>query len=230
MLKGKLYIIGTPIGNLADITERAKEILSSVDLILCEDTRHTSKLLQHLKINKKLVSWHQHSRAPKLDQVKNYLAAGQQLALVTDAGTPGIADPGGYLVQEIAKLGYEIEPIPGPSALTTALSVCGLPTDQFLFLGFLPHKKGRQTMIREIINSKYTVVVYESVHRIQKLISELITADLGEKRRVVLGKELTKVFAQLFRGSISQIQQQLTKEIIKGEWVVIIEGSRSVGK
>ena len=214
MPQGKLYIIGTPIGNLGDLTARAKEIISTVDLLLCEDTRHTSKLLQHLQISKKLVSWHQHSKIQKLEQIKQYVVAGLQLGLVTDAGTPGIADPGGYLVQELVKIGCEIEPIPGVSALTTALSISGLPTDQFIFLGFLPHKKGRQTMIKEVVASKYLVVIYESVYRVQKLLTELAVAGLAENRRVVLCKELTKMFGQVIRGSLSQVQQQLTKKII----------------
>jgi 16S rRNA (cytidine1402-2'-O)-methyltransferase len=171
-----LYIVGTPIGNLEDISLRALRILTGVDFILCEDTRVTRKLLDHYKIKTLTISYHQHSNIKKIDYILDLLEKNKDLALVSDAGTPGISDPGGKLVQAVAeKFGdrLEIESIPGPSAVTAALSISGLPTDKFVFLGFLPHKKGRQTFLKKIIESVFPVVVYESKHRIIKLLDEL---------------------------------------------------------
>ena len=171
-----LYIVGTPIGNLEDISLRALRILGEVDFILCEDTRVTKKLLEHYKIKTPVISYHQHSDFSKTNYILGLLGEGKDLALVSDAGTPGISDPGGKLVQAVLERFGEdmkIESVPGPSAVTAALSISGIPTDKFIFLGFPPHKKGRQTFLKKIIESNYPVVVYESKHRIIKFLEEL---------------------------------------------------------
>lgn len=222
----KLYIVATPIGNLEDITHRALRILKEVDVILCEDTRHTLQLLNHFDIIKKLVSYHQHSKISKTDQVINMLEQGQNLALVSDAGTPALSDPGGVLIEKVlAGLKDEVEiiPIPGVSALTTLISVAGLPTDKFEFLGFLPHKKGRQTLFKKISESKQTIIFYESTHRIMKTIDALAEL-LGDERRVVVGRELTKKFETIYRGNVKEVKQVLENGEVKGEFVVVVEG------
>jgi len=213
-----LFIVSTPIGNLADITLRALDTLKNADLIACEDTRTTQKLLSHYQIIKPTISYHQHSKIGKVDQIIDALKAGKNVALVTDAGTPGISDPGNKLVSAAIEANIKIEPIPGPSALTSALSISGLPTDRFLFLGFLPHKKGRQTLIKEIKDSQYAIVLYESVHRIQKLLTELSDLD----REIVVCRELTKKFETIYRGLPKAVLTQLTGDKVKGEFVVII--------
>jgi 16S rRNA (cytidine1402-2'-O)-methyltransferase len=177
-----LYIVATPIGNLEDISMRALRILGEVDFILCEDTRVTSVLLKHYNIKTPTISYHQHSSAGKENEIIDLLANGKNLALVSDAGTPGISDPGGKLVQAVINnfgLGangdspVQIESVPGPSAVTAALSISGIPTDKFIFMGFPPHKKGRQTFIKKIVASEWPVVVYESKHRILRFLEEL---------------------------------------------------------
>src|SRR3989338_1634560 len=199
-----LYIIATPIGNLADITLRALEILRSVDFILCEDTRVTKKLLEHYKIEKSLISYHQHSNLQKTERIKELLGEGRSLALVSDAGTPGISDPGGKLVEYVSKNlpAIKIVPIPGPSAVATALSISGFPTDKFLFLGFPPHKKGRQKYWQEVKSAKHTVVFYDSKYRVLKSLEELYKV-VGDREAIVC-RELTKMFETIYRGTISE--------------------------
>lgn len=218
---GKLYIVATPIGNLEDITLRALRILKEADLVLCEDTRVTRKLLEHYNIRTKTLSYHQHSGKIKSEKVLSQLSQGRSLALVTDAGTPGLSDPGGKLVEEALASGCKIESIPGPSALIAAISISGVPVDRFLYLGFLPHKKRRQTLINQISESKYPVVLYESVHRINKLLSEL-----SPLSRIVVARELTKKFETIYRGTVKEVQKQLKPSETKGEFVVIIEGKK----
>ena len=215
-----LYPIATPIGNLKDITLRALEILKSVDLIACEDTRITRRLLEHYQIDKPTISYHQHSQVGKIDFLINQLKEGKNIALLSDAGTPGISDPGGLLVKAAANEGIRVEPIPGPSAVIAALSVSGLPTDRFLFLGFLPHKKSRETLIREIVAAKQTVVFYESVHRILKTLQQL--KDFGLSREMAVCRELTKKFETVYRGQVSEVLEELKSDEVKGEFVVII--------
>lgn len=217
-------MVATPIGNLADLSFRALEILTSAEIILCEDTRHTLRLLAHYQITgKRLVSYHQHSKILKIQQIIDWLKQGRQLALVSDAGTPGISDPGNYLVQQIRKVLPEvlIVPIAGVSAVAALASVSGLPTDQFLFLGFLPHKKGRQTLLKTINTSEYTIFVYESVHRIKKLLEELVEF-CGEDRYIVVGRELTKQFEHIYSGTVSEVSQNVLADALKGEYVVAI--------
>lgn len=224
----KLYIVATPIGNLDDITFRAINTLKEVDFIVCEDTRHTLKLLNHFEIKKTLISYHQHSKLQKIDYLISLLKQEKNLAVVSDAGTPALSDPGGVLVEKVVEaLGREVEiiPVPGVSALTTLISVAGLPTDKFEFLGFLPHKKGRQTLIKKIGEASQTVIFYESTHRIMKTLTALEDV-LGKKRRVVIGRELTKKFETIYRGSINEVTSALAGDKVKGEFVVIVEGKK----
>ena len=215
---GKLYIVATPIGNLEDITLRALRILKEVDLILCEDTRVTINLLNHYEIKTPTLSYHQHSGIVKSGKILEALSQGKQVALVTDAGTPGVSDPGGKLVAEALLENHEIESVPGASALTATISVSGIPMDKFTFLGFLPHKKGRQTLLKKIVESEYPVVLYESVHRIEKLLNELPSED-----QIVLVRELTKKFETVYRGSVTEVLQMLQADKVKGEFVVIVD-------
>jgi 16S rRNA (cytidine1402-2'-O)-methyltransferase len=219
-----LYIVATPIGNMEDITMRALRILQSVDLILCEDTRVTKNLLNHYKINKPTLSYHQHSDFKKMKEIRDALAEGKNLALVSDAGTPGISDPGGMLVSYIAKElpDVKIEAIPGASAVATALSMSGFPTDKFLFLGFPPHKKGRQKYWQKVAASEETVVFYESKHRILKSLEELSAA--MPDCEVFVCRELTKMFETTHRGKIVDVLAELKKSTPRGEYVITVSG------
>ncbi len=213
---GKLYIIATPIGNLDDITLRSINILKGVDLVLCEDTRVTKKLLEHFEIKTPVQSYHQHSDSKKTDYILNLFKENKNIALVSDSGTPGISDPGNKLVEDAHREGVKIVPIPGPSAMIAIASVAGISMDKFVFMGFPPHKKGRQTMFKEISESKYPVIIYESVHRIIKTLKELQTLHDFD---IVVGRELTKKFETICRGKISEVIPQIE---LKGEFVVII--------
>lgn len=222
-----LYVIGTPIGNLEDITLRALRIFHEVDLILCEDTRETKKLLNTYGITTATLSYHEQSGRSKINKIIGLLEEGKNMALVTDAGTPGISDPGSYLVQEVREALPEVAivTVPGPSALPAALSVSGLPASDFLFLGFLPHKKGRQTLFAEIAESKRTVVFYESPHRIFATL-ETLALLLQADRKVVIGRELTKKFEEVRQGTVSELLRFFTAypEKIRGEFVVMVRG------
>ena len=221
MANGNLYIVATPIGNLADLTFRAKEILESVDLIACEDTRHSKILLNHYGIKKPLLSFHSHSRRTKVDKIIAHLTSGDDVALISDSGTPGISDPAYTLIQAALEEQIEIIPIPGPSAVITALCASGLPTDKFLYLGFLPIKKGRQTLFKKIAQSDYTVVFYESPHRLLRTIDEL-KKHLKPTAKITIGKELTKIYEKFFRGTIADIEKKIPAGKPKGEYVVMI--------
>lgn len=219
-----LYVVATPIGNLQDMTERGKAVLRSVDAILCEDTRVSSKLLAAYGIKRTLVAYHQHSDMKRSNEIVAMLREGKSLALVTDAGTPGISDPGGRLVEQVVhELGDEVAiiPIPGACAAVAALSVCGFPTDEFVFLGFPPHKKGRQTFFKRLPTIASTVVFYESTHRIEKTLAE-IAAAVGD-RRLVVCRELTKLHETTYRGTATEVTEQLGSTSIKGEFVVVVE-------
>lgn len=225
-----LYIVATPIGNLEDITLRALRILSEVDLVLCEDTRVTKKLLDKYEIKTRTMSYHSHSKLSKVDKIFDLLEEGKNIALVSDAGTPTISDPGVLLVQQVReKFGDEvkIEPIPGASAFVAALSASGISSANFLFLGFLPHKKGRETLFKEIANSKHTIVFYESPHRIIKTLESLSQVLLKE-RKIVIGRELTKIYEEIISGGANDILSHLMEnpEKQKGEFVVIVEGTK----
>jgi len=227
-----LYIIASPIGNLADISLRALEILKAVDIIFCEDTRVSRKFLDHYQINKKLNSFHQHSTDKKIKQILDLLRKGQNIAYMSDAGTPGISDPIGKLVQAIVEKFPEknvVESIPGASALTTALSLSGFNTDKFLFLGFLPHKKGKETLLKEIIQEKITIAFFESKYRIIKTLEKLKNLGFQKNRKLVICRELTKKFETIYRGNLEKVINDLKNDTIKGEFVVIIESKKKKG-
>lgn len=213
----KLYVVATPIGNLEDLSGRARDILSRVDLILCEDTRVTAKLLNAIGSEVPRESFHQHSTDAKRSKIVERLVAGETMALVSDAGTPGISDPGGKLVADAAAAGIEVTPIPGPSAAIALLSVSGFPTDTFTFLGFPPQKKGRIKFFDGVMNTPHTVVFYESKHRIEKTLSELPT-----DRNLVVGRELTKLHETIYRGTASDVMQQLSTSSSKGEFTIVV--------
>ena len=220
-----LYIVATPIGNLEDASKRALRILSEVDLILCEDTRVTKKLLDHYQIKTPTLSYHQHSQLKKVDYILNLLKQNKNLALVSDAGTPGISDPGNKLISSIITspgLAVKIVPIPGPSAVTAAASISGFPMDKFIFMGFPPTKRKRKKFFEEIINSKYPAIFYESPYRIIKTLKEL--GMMNKELRIVVARELTKKFETVYRGEIDEVIKKIEKDKTKGEFVVVVGG------
>ncbi len=226
---GELYIVATPIGNLEDITLRALRVLKEVEVILCEDTRVTKKLLGRYGITTPTLSYHSHSGLTKVEKVFGFLEEGKNLALVSDAGTPGISDPGSLLVSKIRerfKGDVAIVPIPGPNAAVAALSASGLPASDFLFLGFLPHKKGRETLFKEIAESKRTVVFYESPHRIMKTLASL-AKHLPGTRRIGIARELTKIHEEMRQGSAAELLTYFTEhaDTVRGEFTVLVEGA-----
>jgi 16S rRNA (cytidine1402-2'-O)-methyltransferase len=223
-MTGKLYIVSTPIGNLKDITLRAIETLNEVDFILCEDTRVTSILLKQYNIIKQLISFNAASETKKIPSIIERLKNGQSYALVSDAGTPAISDPGIRLVSEAVKNEIQIITIPGATALIAALTISGLPTDSFVFEGFLPQKKGRQKKLDELTKEERTIVLYESSHRIIKLIDELVK--YFSERYVVVCRELTKKFEETWRGYPADLKEKLSDKIVKGEFVIVIASKR----
>lgn len=219
---GTLFVVATPIGNMEDITLRALEILKQVSVIACEDTRVTGKLLERYAIKKKtLVSIHHHSDAKKLNDVIRLLQQGSDVAYVSDAGTPGVNDPGGKLVEAAVEADIPITTLPGASALTAAISACGFPMERFTYVGFLPHKKGRRSLIAEIAERKEATIFLESTHRIAKALDELADV-LDPHRRIYIGRELTKKFETHLRGTIADVRTQLKKGSAKGEFTVIV--------
>jgi len=225
-----LYIVATPIGNLKDITLRAIEVLKNSEIILCEDTRVSKKLLNYYQIKKPLLSYHQHSGPKKIEKIISLLKEGKTISLICDAGTPGIADPAGKLIEEITKKApqIEIKPIPGPSALTAALSAAGLPANQFVFLGFLPKRKKRRAILEKILTKEEkTIVFYESPFRIIKTLSEMeeIDKENNLNHQTIVFKELTKKFEKTWRGnSIKEVLEKMNKENkIKGEFVIVLK-------
>jgi 16S rRNA (cytidine1402-2'-O)-methyltransferase len=223
-----LYIVATPIGNLEDVTLRALRILKEADVVFAEDTRVTAKLFARHEIHTKLHAYHQQSSEAIATKIIAMLEDGKTLALVTDAGTPGIADPGNELIARIARESPEtrIEPIPGPSSLTAALSVCGFPTNEFAFLGFLPHKKGRMTALNNIQETVETIVLFESPHRIAKLLGEL--ALRVPDRRAAIFRELTKIHESSYRGTVAELKVCFDSGNIpaRGEFVVVLAPAR----
>ena len=220
------YVISTPIGNLEDITLRALRILKEVDMVLCEDTRVTKRLFERHNITTPTLSYHAQSGDTKVEIILEKISEGKNLALVTDAGTPGISDPGSLLVSKIRETYPELHivSIPGPSALTAALSIAGVPTHEFIFLGFMPHKKGRETLFKEIAASERTMVFYESTHRIIKALESLKEHLVPHTKKVTVVREITKIFEEVLQGSPDEILEILTKipEKQKGEFVVIV--------
>jgi 16S rRNA (cytidine1402-2'-O)-methyltransferase len=225
MGEGILYIVPTPIGNLEDITIRALRILKEVDLVLAEDTRQTVKLFQHFQIQKPLQSYHQHNEHKVFHNLVSELKSGKQIALVSDAGTPGISDPGFLIIRECVKEGITVDCLPGATAFVPALVKSGLPCDSFCFEGFLPEKKGRQTMLKKLAKEERTVVFYESPHRILKTIAQLIEF-FGADRQASISRELTKIFEETVNGSLQQILEHFTNGTIKGEFVIVIAGKK----
>jgi len=220
-----LYLVATPIGNLSDISTRALETLKSVDLIYCEDTRTSAHLLHHYGINVPLVAFHQHNEHKRLQELIQHLQAGKSIALISDAGTPGISDPGFLAARAAHQAGLPVCAIPGASALTTALSACGLPCDRFIFEGFLPPKKGRSSRLDEMVHETKTVVLYESPYRLLRLLEE-IHQKMGDQRLVAVARELTKKFEEIQRGPIVEVLETFrNRETIKGEFVIIIAGA-----
>lgn len=222
-----LYVVATPIGNLDDASTRALKTLQSVDAIFCEDTRVTAKLLAHFDFKKPLFAYHQHSPEQVVAQIADSLREGMTLALVSDAGTPGINDPGGRLIAQLLELlpGVRVVPIPGPNAAVTALSVSGFPADRWQYYGFVPHKKGRQTLFRELAGYSDTAVLYESKHRIAKTLEQLemaLAAAGTPGRQVMVGRELTKQFETLYRGTAAQVRAAVAADKGLGEFVVVI--------
>ncbi len=218
-----LYIVPTPLGNLKDITLRALEVLQSVDVILCEDTRTSSKLLQHYNIQKPLSPYHQHNEHKIANHLAEQLAAGKTMALITDAGTPGISDPAFLLVRECIKQNIKVETLPGATAFVPALVNSGLPATSFVFEGFLPLKKGRHTKLTQLATEERTIIIYESPVRLLRTLKDMIEY-FGAERECCVSRELTKMFEENYRGTLQQTLEHFSAKTIKGEIVMVIKG------
>ncbi|MDF5709060.1 MAG: 16S rRNA (cytidine(1402)-2'-O)-methyltransferase [Nostoc sp. S4] len=224
---GTLYVVGTPIGNLEDITFRAVRILQTVDLIAAEDTRHTGKLLQHFEIKTPQVSYHEHNRTSRIPELLEYLANNKAIALVSDAGMPGISDPGYELVKACIATGIPVVPIPGASAAITALSAAGLPTDRFVFEGFLPPKsQQRREHLESLQTESRTLIFYESPHRLRDTLQDLAEV-LGSDRQIVLGRELTKLYEEFWRGTTAEAIADYSQREPQGEYTLVVAGISS---
>lgn len=224
---GRLYMVSTPIGHLEDITLRALRILKEVSIVAAEDTRHTQKLFSHYQIHTPLTSYHDHNKEEKSEILLQRLKEGQSLALVTDAGTPGISDPGYYLINRCIQAGIPISPISGPSAFLAALTVSGLPTDAFVFEGFLPKKRtGRLKQLNALKEEPRTIILYESPHRLVRCLHDLVEV-LGD-RRVVVARELTKLYEEIIRGRLTEVIPKMEGRSIRGEITLVVEGNRSI--
>ncbi|HRE67771.1 MAG TPA: 16S rRNA (cytidine(1402)-2'-O)-methyltransferase [Cyclobacteriaceae bacterium] len=224
-LKANLYLVPTPIGNLADITLRALEVLKAVDIILAEDTRTSGFLLKHYQISKPLQSFHIFNEHKTLASLIQRMQQGEVMALISDAGTPGISDPGFLLVREVLRAGLSVDCLPGATALIPALIKSGFPTDRFVFEGFLPHKKGRQTLLKKLAEEDRTIVLYESPHRLVKLLEQII-GFFGESRLVSVSRELTKLHEETFTGPVNEVLFHFQQKDVKGEIVVVIDGKK----
>jgi 16S rRNA (cytidine1402-2'-O)-methyltransferase len=220
----KLYIVPTPIGNLADMTFRSVDILKSVDTILCEDTRTSGKLLKHYEIKKPLFSYHQHNEHKVIDTLIERLKSGEIMACITDAGTPSISDPAFLLVRACAENDIIVETLPGATAFVPALVNSGLPCDKFIFEGFLPHKKGRQTRLKLLASETRTIIFYESPHRLLKTLKQLLEFFEGE-RKACVSRELSKMHEENIRGNFSELIQYYETHTLKGEIVLVVEGA-----
>jgi 16S rRNA (cytidine1402-2'-O)-methyltransferase len=224
MTGGKLYLVPSPIGNLKDITLRALELLKEVDLILAEDTRTSSHLLNHYNIHKPLSPYHQHNEHQVLHHLVNQLLSGKKMAVLTDAGTPGISDPAYLLVRECIKVGVEVECLPGATAFVPALVNSGIPTNRFSFEGFLPVKKGRQTLLKKLAEEERTMVFYESPMRLVKTLEDFISF-FGSERVCSVSRELTKLFEENKRGTLKEVCDYFRQKGVKGEIVIIVQGN-----
>lgn len=222
----KLTIVPTPIGNLEDITLRALHVLKAADLILCEDTRQSKKLLDHYQISKPLLSYHKFNERAAQDNIISQLQTGRQIAMVSDGGTPGISDPGLLLVKRCIEEGIPVETLPGATAFVPALINSGFANDEFVFIGFLPHKKGRQTKLKQIAAEHRTVILYESPYRILKLLEEL-KQFVSETRRVSMSREISKMFEETVRGTPDELIAHFAKKEPRGEFVVILDAQES---
>jgi len=220
---GKLYVIPTPIGNLKDITLRSLETLKEVDWLLAEDTRVTLKLLRHYEIDKQVFSYHAHNEHKKLLLVLDRIRSSKSVGLVSDAGTPGISDPGFLLIRACLESGIEVDCLPGPVALIPALLQSGFPMDRFVFEGFLPHKKGRLKRLQQLTEEDRTIIFYESPYRLLKLL-EQIGEVLGADREVTVSREITKMYEETVRGTVAEVHAYFTEKGIKGEFVVVVKG------
>ena len=221
---GKLYLVGTPIGNQGDFSTRARDILNSVSVIACEDTRTSGAFLRNMAINTALLSYHQHNEHGKTPDLINRLKAGESIALISDAGMPAISDPGFLLARAAHQAGIPVVPVPGPVAAVTALAASGLPSERFVFEGFLPAKKGRQTRIKALVEEERTVVLYESPHRIVKLMKEILE-HADENRFCAVGRELTKMFEEIRRGTLRELFDEFSsRPKQKGEFVFLLAG------
>ncbi|MEH1817128.1 MAG: 16S rRNA (cytidine(1402)-2'-O)-methyltransferase [Nostoc sp.] len=221
---GTLYVVGTPIGNLEDITFRAVRILQTVDIIAAEDTRHTGKLLQHFQVKTPQVSYHEHNRTSRIPELLEHLVNNKAIALVSDAGMPGISDPGYELVKACIEAGIPVVPIPGASAAITALSAAGLPTDRFVFEGFLPAKtQQRQEHLESLQTESRTLIFYESPHRLRDTLQDLALV-WGNDRQIVLGRELTKLYEEFWRGTIAEAIAYYTQREPQGEYTLVVAG------
>jgi 16S rRNA (cytidine1402-2'-O)-methyltransferase len=225
-LTGGLYLVPTPLGNLKDITFRALEVLQAVDFILCEDTRTSSKLLRHYKIEKPVSPYHQHNEHKVVKHLVDQLSAGKKIALITDAGTPGISDPAFLLVREAIQSGVHVECLPGATAFVPALVNSGIPSNRFVFEGFLPLKKGRQTLMKKLAGEERTMIFYESPLRLVKTLEEFIHY-FGDDRRCSVSRELTKMFEENQRGSLNQVAEHFKSKPPKGEIVIVVAGKES---
>ena len=223
----KLYLVPTPVGNLGDMTYRAVEVLKGADLILAEDTRTSRVVMQHYGITTPMQAYHIFNEHQTLHNIVDRLLSGMTIALVTDAGTPGISDPGFLLVREAVKNNIPVETLPGATAMVPALVDSGLPCDRFVFLGFLPHKKGRQTAIKQLADEERTMVIYESPYRLVKLLEELITV-LGEERQVSVSREISKLHAETARGTLREVHGHFASKEVKGEIVVVLAGKSTI--
>ena len=219
----KLVLIPSPIGNLSDITKRAIEEIENSDLIFCEDTRHTVKLLNHLEIKKTLKSYHKFNEHKIVESIINKLKNGYRVGLISDAGTPGISDPGYLIVKKCIEHNIEVECLPGPTALIPAIVISGLPCERFTFEGFLPIKKGRKTRLEELSIEKRTMIFYESPHKLIKTLNDFSKA-FGSEREVSITKEISKVFELTFRGKVVEVIEQINETKIKGEFVIVVAG------
>ncbi len=223
---GTIYLVPTPIGNMSDLSQRIIDTLSSVDIVACEDTRHSGSLLKKLDIKKRLVSYHEFNESERAAQLIEAVKNGQSVAVITDGGSPGISDPAYRIVKIAIENNLTIIPLPGPTAFVPALTASGLPTDRFLFEGFLSNKSAaRKKRLTQLLDFPHTIILYESPHRIEKTVADIFEV-MGD-RQIAIAREISKKFEQFIRGSVSEVQEILTQKKLKGEIVIVLEGNRS---
>lgn len=222
-----LYLVPTPVGNLDDITLRALKILKEVDLIACEDTRRSGRLLAHFGISARKISYFEHNEMRRLPQLLDHLRAGKSIAVISDGGSPGLSDPAYRIVTAAIEAGIRVEAIPGPTALIPALTASGLPTDRFFFEGFLPVKQGkRRKRLEELAAFPHTLVIYESVHRIKKTLADIV--DIFDQRRVVVAREVSKIHEEYIRGTAHEVRDRIEQGVCKGEYVIVVHGNTDI--